>query len=382
MIAAPVHGATRREAALLALLAAAEAGRDQPDPSLIALAALADLVAVLAPDLRGRLQLPAGAPVTPLYQFLGSHNPYHAGHRAMLRSLAATIHSGATLAVTTMGVNQVKGLTMDDYRARHGCVVRGLRQMPTLATCVVTAVDLPSGIGLSRDTLAHSLLLAAIAGDDTVRVVMGSDKFVADAAILARGAGEPRVPRLLTKYDDPGRHYTVVVRTDEDEETVTRLADRHRHRYASRIDVIVSIADRLGLSSSRIRALRASLDLHDAALADQLQYGDVDSKGELVRSTDPLTGRQPRLGEDRIGPDDDAALSWHELEHGDVGNVVAGHHDPFEGHVEQLADSSQGVVLAHPRGDRDVAVSGADAPSPGDQHRGSVPGQPVGELGD
>lgn len=254
-----------------------------------------------------------------LFQFLGSHDPFHFGHKVMAYTLVrAGLLEGSRASIATMGDNPVKGLTLDTYGARHRRVVDAVARDPVLSSAPVSAVDLPTGVGASRDTLLQSALLAALAGD-LVRVVMGSDKFVLDAERLIAGDDN-----AAAKYTSASRRHYVVVRQEDSPADVAALHSRLPRAVGDRVVVLPKLEyGPRPISSTLIRRLRSSGVAEDADLATLLADGVPESGAELGGAADVL---HPVLVDGRAekdAPHEDPATWRYQPEHGCVGPLVA-----------------------------------------------------------
>jgi hypothetical protein len=252
----------------------------------------------------------------PLYQLLGSHNPYHFGHRVMLYSLLSKGLIGADLparaSVSTMGINSSKFLSMADYPIRHSGVIRALDYDPLLHGLPCWPVDLPTGIGLSRAPLFQSALLAALAGDDRIRVVMGSDKLLTDV-----GQYEARDAAALRKYDDELREFHIVVRQEDDEFTVREALGRLPAHVERRTFLLPKVNyEGNGVSSTTVRTLATGVDACDHALASLLVEGVPERWSELKWGPNMprLQIVHPRANQGLAH--NDAILGRYESEHG------------------------------------------------------------------
>jgi hypothetical protein len=268
--------------------------------------------------------VPTAPGPSPLFQSLGSHNPYHVGHRVMIRTLCNDVGTGlGWISVSTMGRNRLKNLDLGSYAARHAAVINGLATAPSTRRSPVSAVDIPTGVGACHDTLWQSHLLATLAGDEKIRVVMGSDKFAADMAQLAAPTvDQAALARLRRKYDDPARSFLVVVRAEDDPDAIRALAARHQAGLAGSIRVLPKVHYwPAPASSTRIRQLRQSARPADSRLAERFEHGDVDRNGEIIWPLHPQAAGQA-MAEPGLMPNDDSLSMRYQPEHGCIGRVV------------------------------------------------------------
>lgn len=221
-----------------------------------------------------------GGPKAPLYQLLGSHNPYHFGHRVMIYSLlkAGLLEQGSAV-VTTMGVNKKKLLSLDSYARRYLGVVRQLAMDPVLRTAPVSALDLPTGVGASTNPLFQSALIAALADDSVVRVVMGSDKFLLDMDLFQQGDRY-----AIAKYLAYDRRHYVVVRQESSPTEIKRRLDEVPELDRNRVIILpkVDYGHELASSSTRVKKLLASVSFEDRLLGRVLTDGALENVSELI----------------------------------------------------------------------------------------------------
>jgi len=256
---------------------------------------------------------------TALYQFLGSHNPYHIGHRVMVHSLVTACDiSEMAMSIATMGVNVGKLLDLNTYAYRHVGVILSttLRSMISLP---VYSIDLPTGAGLSYVTTWHSQLLAVLAGDYQVRIVMGSDKFSLDTSALANDA------RLRAKYADIRRAFFVVCRQGDNEESIRDRMNSLPPDHRNRITVLPKVNYSPGpASSSLIRSLRSSPLVSDVQLSDLLAHGELNDAGQVIRRADAPARGLRYIYESQPGTDNYPPPWRYDPQHGCIRFVVSG----------------------------------------------------------
>ncbi len=286
--------ATPREEFLLGLLsdrgpaegvAAAERAR-------VRAGGAADYLPILSPELRTRcvevLGLDAQAiyrDSAPLYQLLGSYNPFHVGHRVMISAVMQACEP-ARISVSTHGVRATKGLSTESYGRRHWDVARAIALTPSMRATSASAVDLPTGVGYCVDEMQQPRLLASLAEDSFVRVVIGSDTFLSEMRTYHdRSAALSSREWLHRRYGGQNWIFIVLLRVEDEPGEVNALIERYADGLVSQVRLIPNIGYHPApASSSRIRALRISADPDDWDLADLLQHGDVNRDGQLVRN--------------------------------------------------------------------------------------------------
>jgi hypothetical protein len=261
-----------------------------------------------------------------LYQFLGSHNPYHVGHRVMIRSLIASGRAeDARMSVATMGSNGSKHLTPESYADRHIGVIAAIAREYGKTKAPVYGIDLPTGVGFSRDTTWHSYFMAALSGDHRIRIVMGSDKFAIDAHKL------PDDAHLQRKYYDAKRSFFIVVRHEDEPDSIYQIVDSLPQTVRKRITVLNKVSYSPGpASSSLIRALRSSSHTADNELADLLTNGLLDRTGQVVRSCNSPTIMGADIGPTQSGSNNDSLTGRYEPEHGCIRFIVSRNNSRFQ----------------------------------------------------
>ena len=262
---------------------------------------------------------PPSRPGSFTFQFLGSHNPYHVGHRIMIYSLLKAGHlADGQAVVTTMGVNEHKSLTLDSYAKRHTKVERALARDPLRRIATINALDLPTGTGISRNPLLQSALIALLSGDE-IRVVMGSDKLEFDAKSF-----EQSDRYVYQKYADADRHFFVVPRQGIDPADVIRSVHRFPTTIQRRIGVLPQVTYEPGPSSSRlIRTLQQGGE-SDRLLAEVLTDGVPQNLGQHFGPSTMQDILAIDLAADQSLTDHDSVGWRYEREHGCIGPIVTG----------------------------------------------------------
>jgi len=255
-----------------------------------------------------------------LLQLLGSHDPYHLGHRLMIYSLArASLLEDSSASVTTMGSNVRKGLTVSSYAARHAHVARTIGRDPALRGLDVHAVDLPTGVGLSARPDFQAMLLAVLAGDPMIRTVMGSDKLALDAARASASDAY-----VLQKYSMPRRRFYVIVRQEHDIAGTVRDAARIAEIVDADIRVVPKVEYDLPPASSTLaRQMLDSASDEGQSTADLLIHGVPDNPSDATRAGSREHVRFVHLGADELRTDQDPVAWRYESEHGCICTGVA-----------------------------------------------------------
>jgi hypothetical protein len=206
----------------------------------------------------------------PQVQYIGSFNPQHIGHRATMRSALLAAGEQASGIVQVVQNHPIKKDALPPYEGRYAAGEERLYSSRLIDPTRVTQVDVPLGVGLAKVGAAQIELLADVAGDEEMRWLVGSDKFMTDYENVRDGKA---LDKAGARFEHPRTRLYVARRAIHDpaelEQGINYIVDRYRTKITmveeSPEDVV------LGASASLIRSLRAS---GNNAEADRLEFPD------------------------------------------------------------------------------------------------------------
>lgn len=204
-------------------------------------------------------------------QFIGSFNPQHVGHRATIRSTLDVAGERSSGMVQVVENHPVKKDSLPPYRDRFTDGERRLYASTLLDPTRVTQLDVPLGLGLAKQGVAQIALLAEVAGDNQLRWLVGSDKFITDTNNVRAGEA---LDKAGVRFAD-GRVHLYVARRDTHEQGELEAAvDYLDDRYGTTVTIVPESPEPLvlGAAASKIRALRNG-GQHSAA--DDMEYYDL-----------------------------------------------------------------------------------------------------------
>lgn len=220
--------------------------------------------------------IPSSYETLTVYQFLGSYNPYHMAHRAMVQQVLQNARSPlAHGCIAVMALNKSKPEIEENYLNRFSDTYIKLYNSNLIDPKHATLIDLPSGRGKSTDTLFHAHLISLVCHNPQVRIVIGSDKFIADikrSLDLEKGQHEIG----LKKFSLPHFRFFILVRKGDVVKEVRNLALMANQKYASKFKVLKQQTyEGESISSSKIKLYAASPDYTINQRARFMENGDI-----------------------------------------------------------------------------------------------------------
>ncbi|HEU4914254.1 MAG TPA: hypothetical protein VFT16_02500 [Candidatus Saccharimonadales bacterium] len=202
-------------------------------------------------------------------QFIGSFNPQHVGHRSTIRDTLTAAGEGVNGLVQVVQNHPIKKDSLPPYIGRFRQGEQKLYSSTLLNPSEVTMLDVPLGLGLAKRGAEQIRLIASVTGDEKMRWLVGSDKFMTDVNNVR--AGE-QLDKAGARFS--GVHLYVARRDTQTTEEITEGADYVRGRFGADVTIVPETTDPLIIqaAASKIRAMRAE-GRH--AEADEMEYSDL-----------------------------------------------------------------------------------------------------------
>jgi nicotinic acid mononucleotide adenylyltransferase len=205
----------------------------------------------------------------PYVQFIGSFNPQHVGHRSTIAATLEAAGANASGIVQVVQNHPIKKDSLPPYDGRFKQGEEKLYSSTLLDPTDVTLLDLPLGLGLAKQGTAQIELISSITGDDKLRWLVGSDKFMTDVNNVRSGKALDKAGVRFSNV-----HLYVARRDTQSLEEVMEGAAYVSEKFGANVTVIPESQDPLilGAAASKIRALRAE-GRHEEA--DLMEYPDI-----------------------------------------------------------------------------------------------------------
>ncbi|HEX7963782.1 MAG TPA: hypothetical protein VF466_04300 [Candidatus Saccharimonadales bacterium] len=188
-------------------------------------------------------------------QYAGSFDPQHVGHRLAVASGLDAAGAQSSALVQTMGGHPVKADFSRPYDERYAQSEARFYMSPFIDNARVTQVDVPAGTGLARTGLEQMRLLAEFCGDDRLRWLIGSDKFLADTAGIRQGKPQPKA---AARFADPRLHAYVLHRQSDPLSALENAIDYIAGKFGTAVTLVRERPyDCAPASSTSIKLLRA-----------------------------------------------------------------------------------------------------------------------------
>lgn len=205
-------------------------------------------------------------------QFIGSFNPQHVGHRDTIRATLEVAGNSASGIVQVVENHPIKKDSLPPYRGRFIQSEERLYTSTLLDATTVTALDLPLGLGLAKQGIAQIALLARLTGDNTLRWLVGSDKFITDVENVRNGKALDKAGARFSNVQ-----LYVARRDTESKEAVEAGMAYVRNRFDAAVTLVPETDNPLVLAAaaSKIRQLRSE---GRQAEADIMEYADLPTR--------------------------------------------------------------------------------------------------------
>ncbi len=246
------------------------------DPAAISalpkfVADLGQLSAAMELVLEGQEEVTGWREGRPYIQLIGSFNPQHIGHRTTMGAALRAAGERSSLMAQVVANHPVKKDSLPPYEDRYQAGEEHLYTSSLIDPERVTLIDVPVGPGLSKVGAAQIELLADLSGDDRMRWLVGSDKFISDVQTARGGHSEKRA---VIRFKEPRMHLYVARRAAHDISEIEDGINFIQEKYGTGITLVDEPPNEMVLASSasRIRQLRAEGKDEEA---DRLQFTDL-----------------------------------------------------------------------------------------------------------
>lgn len=204
-------------------------------------------------------------------QLLGSFNPQHIGHRTTMMSALRAEPGNTQLVAQVVDKHPIKGDSLPPYRGRYFAGEEKLVRSTIIDPTRVTQVHVPAGVGYAMHGSSQIELLTDVSGDDQMRWLVGSDKFMSDVKSARLGKSETRAN---ARFLHPRMHLYVARRAIHDQVEIEEAVDYIHDTLGTAITVVEEPAEAniIGSSASLIRQLRQDGKHQEA---DQLESSDL-----------------------------------------------------------------------------------------------------------
>lgn len=202
-------------------------------------------------------------------QLLGSFNPQHIGHRTTIRLALDTVGDSASAIAHVVDVHPIKGDSLPPYEGRFVAGEQKLYESTLIDNTRATQLDVPAGVGLAPVGVAQIELIAETTGDEGLRWLVGSDKFMTDVASARKGR-----EKVIDRFSEPRIHLYVARRADHDPQELQAGVEYVVERFDTKVTLVKEPEgdDVLTASASKIRGLRAE-GRHEEA--DNIEFADL-----------------------------------------------------------------------------------------------------------
>lgn len=187
-------------------------------------------------------------------QYIGSFNPQHIGHRTTVQSTLATAGEASEVVMQIVDRHPIKQ-DLPPYGPRFSSAEEKLIASTIIENERVTVLDVPAGNGLARDGAAQIELIADTVGDEEMRWLVGSDKFMSDVNSMRSGK---LTSRAATRFRNPRTHLYVARRVDHSQEELSGAVDYITDAFGTSITEVPEAPSTavLDAAASKIRAMR------------------------------------------------------------------------------------------------------------------------------
>lgn len=210
-----------------------------------------------------------------LYQFLGSYDPYHLGHRMMVQQTLQTLNNECNHAcVSLMKSNNNKPSIKSNYEYRYTEAYYKFHSSILIDSFFATLINLPSGHGMSTNTLFHAHLIAYVAGSNKVNIVIGSDKFMSDfnkSEKLRKNGSAAGLQKFCFAYFV----FYIIIRKEDFAVDIEKNVQMANENYLAKF-VVIGRQCYSGepISSSKIKSFYNSSNGNLIEKAKHMEYGD------------------------------------------------------------------------------------------------------------
>lgn len=205
-------------------------------------------------------------------QYLGTFDPQHVGHRIAVASALGVDGPEAHGLVHVMGDHPFKRNISQPYDRRYRQSEERLYRSSLLDPTRVTQVDVPGALGLGKDGQKQMALLADVTGDEQLRWLIGSDKFLLDTGKV-RAGDSPQ--KAVARFTNPRTHMYVVHRQSDELAALANAVDFVTDQFGTDVTLVPEIPyDCAPASSTSIKELRAA---GDHAAADHMELYELES---------------------------------------------------------------------------------------------------------
>lgn len=217
---------------------------------------------------------------TQLLIYPGSFDPMHYGHRVMIASLLdKTAHS--QLVVNVNSYQPRKPWLEETYAQRFADLEYKLLKSDITDPYRTCAVDFRFGVPEGQDYLRQTRMQAFMAGDATLRWVVGGDKFLSEVERVKDEQSRNIVGRSLARFSLPHMSIYIVPRKGQDISLFNDLVT-HYNTTCKATFVLVEEKDYEGspISSTLIRDYLAKDDVELRREAKRME--SIDLKREYI----------------------------------------------------------------------------------------------------
>ena len=166
-------------------------------------------------------------------------------------------------------INNTTDLTLKSLETAYINGRYDLFQSTLIDNTRATQLDVPAGIGLAPVGVAQIELIAETTGDEGLRWLVGSDKFMTDVTTAQAGR-----EKVIQRFTEPRLHLYVARRADHDPEELQAGVEYVVERFDTKVTLVKEPDGEnvLTASASKIRALRAE-GRHEEA--DAIEFSDL-----------------------------------------------------------------------------------------------------------